>query len=485
MKCLKDFTQKSHYDYHNNKKNPCSNAVEKIQTLIEKIELNNINDNINNIDITKMLNSEKNNDYNNFSKTNLLKKCNELGITKYFSKNKIELINLIKTEEIKSKEQKPEDKSEDKPEDKLEDKPEDKLEDKSEDKPEDKPKVKLIKFKEPKIKFEDIPKIKLIKSKEPKIINYIDLFCGLGAFHKAFDMNSSNDIKYNCVFACDIDIGIQKLYKENYDIDAKGDITKINIDDIPNFDILCAGFPCQPFSLAGKKDGFGNKEKGNLFFNILDIIDKKQPKQIILENVKNLLSINEGKTFNTIINELKKRDYHVNYKVIDSKYYNCPQSRQRLFIVCDKNKKYIFRNIQNKIIKVSSILDNNIDTFFNYDNKYKLEECKNSNIEKNGCIMKYKLINKISNKGGRQGERVYSINTCGPTICASSGGPGSKTGFYHINDNIRTLTVNETLQMFSFNIDYKRSSIPNDNDMLYYLGNSIVVNVLYEIIKDL
>ena len=99
--------------------------------------------------------------------------------------------------------------------------------------------------------------------------------------------------------------------------------------------------------------------------------------------------------------------------------------------------------------------------------------------------MKYKLINKISNKGGRQGERVYSIDTCGPTICASSGGPGSKTGFYHINNKIRTLTVNETLQMFGFNIDYKRSSILNDNDMLYYLGNSIVVNVLYEIIKNL
>ena len=298
-------------------------------------------------------------------------------------------------------------------------------------------------------------------------------------------MNSSNDIKYNCVFACDIDTGIRKLYKENYNIDAKGDITKINIDDIPNFDILCAGFPCQPFSLAGKKDGFNDKEKGNLFFNILDIIDKKHPNQIILENVKNLLSINEGKTFNTIINELKKRNYHVNYKVINSKYYNCPQSRQRLFIVCDKNKKYIFKNIQNNIIKVSSILDNNIETFFNYDNKYKLEECKNSNIKKNGCIMKYKLINKISNKGGRQGERVYSIDTCGPTICASSGGPGSKTGFYHINNKIRTLTVNETLQMFGFNIDYKRSSILNDNDMLYYLGNNIVVNVLYEIIKNL
>jgi DNA (cytosine-5)-methyltransferase 1 len=316
------------------------------------------------------------------------------------------------------------------------------------------------------------------------VIKYIDLFCGLGAFHKAFDIYNStdNNKKYECVFSCDINIGIQKLYKENYDILPKGDITKINIDEIPNFDILCAGFPCQPFSLAGKKEGFEDKEKGNLFFNILSIIDKKKPKQIILENVKNLLSINEGKTFNTILDELKKRNYNVNYKVIDSKYYNCPQSRQRLYIVCDINNKYIFQDIKNPITKVSSILED-VNSYYDYEDKYILEECKNNN--KNGCMMKYKLINKITKKGGRQGERVYSIESCGPTICASSGGPGSKTGFYYINNKIRTLNVKETLKMFGFGIDYKRTSIKNDNDMLFYLGNSIVINVIVELIKNL
>jgi DNA (cytosine-5)-methyltransferase 1 len=317
-----------------------------------------------------------------------------------------------------------------------------------------------------------------------QIINYIDLFCGLGAFHQAFDLNNSNDVKYNCVFACDIDTGIQQLYNENYNIVPKGDITKINIDEIPAFDILCAGFPCQPFSLAGKKEGFNDKEKGNLFFSILKIIDKKKPRQIILENVKNLLSINVGKTFNTIMDELKKRNYNVTHRIIDSKYYNCPQSRQRLFIVCDKNKKYIFNEVKNEIVNVSTILDK-VDTFFNYGDKYLLEECKNSNINKKGCIMKYKLINKITKKGGRQGERIYSIDSCGPTICASSGGPGSKTGLYYINNKIRTLNVNETLKMFGFKQDYKRTSIKNENTMLFYLGNSIVVNVLSEIIKNL
>ena len=99
--------------------------------------------------------------------------------------------------------------------------------------------------------------------------------------------------------------------------------------------------------------------------------------------------------------------------------------------------------------------------------------------------MKYKLINKSTGKGGRQGERVYSIDNCGPTICATSGGPGSKTGLYEIDGKIRKLTVHETLQMFGFNINYKYESLANKKRMLFYLGNSIVVNVLVEIIKQL
>ena len=96
-----------------------------------------------------------------------------------------------------------------------------------------------------------------------------------------------------------------------------------------------------------------------------------------------------------------------------------------------------------------------------------------------------KLINKISGKGGRQGERVYDITKYGPTICASSGGPGSKTGLYDFDGKIRTLTVNETLKMFGFDESYKYQTLSKKKDMLFYLGNSIVVNVIEELIKDL
>jgi len=313
------------------------------------------------------------------------------------------------------------------------------------------------------------------------IKQYADLFCGLGAFHKAFDICSTSKIQYKCVFACDIDENVRKIYKENYNIIPYGDINKLNIYDLPHIDILCAGFPCQPFSIAGKKEGFNDKNKGNLFYKILEIIDVKTPDIVFLENVKNLYSIHKGETFKIIQNSLHDRGYNISYKVIDSKYYNSPQSRKRIYIICNKNKKYEFPTIKNNIVPVSSIIDLSIMNYFQYQDKYRLVKCQ----KKKGSMMKYKLINKKTGKGGRQGERVYSINTCGPTICATSGGPGAKTGLYEINGKIRTLTVKETLGMFGFSNNYKYSSLRNKKKMLYYLGNSIVINVLVELIKHL
>lgn len=320
-----------------------------------------------------------------------------------------------------------------------------------------------------------------MNNNEPKVVKYIDLFCGLGAFHTAFNKNnnSQNKIKYHCVFASDIDEGIQKIYNENYGIKPEGDINKINIDNIPDFDILCAGFPCQPFSIAGNQKGFEDKTRGNLFYKILEIIDKKQPNTLILENVKNLHTIHNGETFKIIRTELENRGYNVSYKVIDSRYYNSPQSRQRIYIICDNNKMYTFKKINNPIVPVSTIIDNSVVDFFDFAEKYRLEKCSGNSM------MKFKLINKKTGKGGRQGERVYDITKCGPTICASSGGPGAKTGLYYFDGKIRTLSINETLKMFGFYETYKYNSLSKKKNMLYYLGNSIVVNVLEELIKEL
>jgi DNA (cytosine-5)-methyltransferase 1 len=340
-----------------------------------------------------------------------------------------------------------------------------------------------------------------------KEIKYIDLFCGLGAFHTTFNNISDNDYKYKCVFSSDIDENIQKIYYENYGMKPFGDINNVNINEIPDFDILCAGFPCQPFSIAGKKKGFSDEIKGNLFFTILKIIDIKNPNIVILENVKNLLKIDNSNTFTIIINELKKRKYMISYKVLDSKKYGSPQSRQRLFIICNKKKEYIFKNKSINHVKVKSIIDFNETKYLDYKQKYYLEKCTNENDDENDdeigsnneenntnnnnnnnnnkSILLYKLININTNKGGRQGERVYSIESSGITICASSGGPGAKTGLYYINNNVRRLNVNETLKMFGFTEDYKWKNIVKDEQMLFYLGNSIVVNVLNELLKNI
>lgn len=313
------------------------------------------------------------------------------------------------------------------------------------------------------------------------IIKYGDLCCGLGAFHTTFNRCSNDNIKYECVFACDIDKNIRNIYQENYHIRPEGDIYELDLDSIPEMDILCAGFPCTTFSIAGKKQAFSDEKRGGIFFRILEIIDAKEPSIVFLENVKNLHTINNGEVFQTIIDELEDRNYHISYKVLDSKYYNSPQSRERIYIICTKSSPYVFKNIRNAIVPISTIIDHTVNQYFEYEEKYRLERTNSRR-----SIMKYKLINRISGKGGRQGERVYGIDSYGPTICASSGGPGAKTGLYEIEPlQIRTLNVLEVLRIFGFNDDYHYESLENKKMLLFYLGNSIVVNVLVELIKDL
>lgn len=173
------------------------------------------------------------------------------------------------------------------------------------------------------------------------MIKYIDLFCGIGGFHLAMAHNGAK-----CVFASDWDKYSRITYAKNFAIEPSGDIHAVPISTIPKFDILCAGFPCQPFSLAGvskknslgKKHGFSDEKQGNLFFTIANIIEHHRPKAFILENVKNLLSHDKKRTFNIILNTLQEKlGYHVFWKVIDAAHY-VPQHRERVYIVGFKDK---------------------------------------------------------------------------------------------------------------------------------------------------
>jgi len=303
--------------------------------------------------------------------------------------------------------------------------------------------------------------------------DYIDLFCGLGAFHTAFDTDKS----FRCVFACDIDEGVRKIYKANYGIDVHGDIRSVDPATLPNVDILCAGFPCQPFSIAGNGEGFQDTEKGNLFYDILTIIDVKSPRMCVLENVKNLKTHDSGNTYRTIETELVKRGYLVTSKVLNAAEYGSPQARQRIFIVATKEKPFEIPKATNVPTPVLSVLDMDNEVNELNRDKYELHEKHSSEKTITKPKILYDVVDKKTKKGGRQGERVYDVSHAGVTVCASSGGPGAKTGLYKVGNGIRRLTVRETLGMFGFPRDYKLENVSSEH-ALFYLGNSIVVDVV-------
>ena len=159
-------------------------------------------------------------------------------------------------------------------------------------------------------------------------MKFVDLFAGLGGFHLAL-----SKLGHECVYACEIENYLRTHYQKNFKIYPEGDITKIKSKNIPYHDILCAGFPCQPFSKAGFANGFSHKIAGKMFFHLFKIIKTHKPKYLFLENVPNLLSHNNGKTWNFMKKQIKKLNYEVDQKVISPIDFNIPQTRDRLYIV--------------------------------------------------------------------------------------------------------------------------------------------------------
>ena len=200
-----------------------------------------------------------------------------------------------------------------------------------------------------------------------KSFRFIDLFAGIGGFHIVMHENGGK-----CVFASEIDKFARQTYehnfarispelfeKENFNID----ITDPNLkySEIPDFDILCAGFPCQPFSYAGKNKGFKDETRGTLFFSILSILEAKKPKAFILENVKGLKSHDKGRTLNTIIASLENLGYSVKWKIIDSLQFGVPQKRERWYCVGFLHDcEFSFPTGDSTVVTLSNIVDMNV-----------------------------------------------------------------------------------------------------------------------------
>jgi len=201
---------------------------------------------------------------------------------------------------------------------------------------------------------------------------FIDLFAGIGGFHQAME-----SLGGECVFASDIDVYAADTYKKNYGIDALCDITKVDEKDIPAHDVLCAGFPCQAFSTAGHKKGFSDT-RGTLFFEIERILRYHNTKYILLENVKHLLTHDNGNTYNVIYSTLKELGYVLTKEpiVLSPHYFGVPQNRERLYILgikkeyLDEDVDFLNINIPDKknlpTTSIYDILDEKIENEDNY-----------------------------------------------------------------------------------------------------------------------
>ena len=304
-------------------------------------------------------------------------------------------------------------------------------------------------------------------------LRMIDLFAGTGAFTYAFEKTG----RVKCVFANDMNEWSQRIYNDNFtDNDMHKltlqDLNNINIEDIPPHDILTGGFPCQPFSIAGAQQGF-NDVRSNVFWKILEIIDYHKPKCVILENVKNLISHDNGNTFTIIKTHLETRGYFIKYKILNtSEITGIPQNRERIYIVCIKSQMVYDKfnlDFEKKIkVNINTILEST-DTIHNkyyYNNTSSTWHLLNTNVIKQNTIYQYRRVYVRENKS----------NEC-PTLTANMGTGGHNVPIILDSKGIRKLTPLECFKFQGFPNTYKLPDIADAH--LYKLaGNAVSVPVV-------
>ena len=293
-------------------------------------------------------------------------------------------------------------------------------------------------------------------------MQFIDLFCGIGGFRVALQKQG-----HECVWACDIDGKVREAYKANYGDTPAGDIRNIDVNHIPPHDILCAGFPCQSFSLAGSRKGVDDP-RGRLFYEIIRIAQKHKPLIMLLENVKNILTINNKSVISMIKREIEGVNYDIQYHLCNASYYGIPQKRERVYFVCLRKgeglnykrpketykKKYLEHVVIAKELCKDLVIDR---TDMHIDIEPKENELKPIRI---GAVNK-----------GNQGERIYSVKGHSITISATSGGAGAKTGLYFVDGQVRRLHVQECKQLMGFP---KRHKVSDGHEGYKQLGNAVM-----------
>lgn len=305
------------------------------------------------------------------------------------------------------------------------------------------------------------------QSKEVKrnAFKMVDLFAGIGGIRLGFE-----DIGGECVFTSEWDEPAQKTYQANFEELPYGDITKIRPEDIPSFDVLLAGFPCQPFSQAGKKLGLADT-RGTLFFDIARIVEYHKPKVVFLENVKRFKSHDEGKTFETVKNVLEGLGYEVYAQVLNAKNFGIPQNRERIYIVGFLGKtKFSFPNPINIKTKLGHILENKVNDKYTISDKlWAGHQRRKKEHREKGNGFGYSLFNKESEYTSTISARYYK--------------DGSEILIEQKGKNPRKLTPREAARLQGFPDSF---IIPvSDNQAYKQFGNSVAVPVIRAIAKEI
>lgn len=314
--------------------------------------------------------------------------------------------------------------------------------------------------------------------------SFIDLFAGIGGFRIA-----AQRVGGECVFSSEFNPHAQAVYEKNYGDYPFGDIKNIPAKEIPDHDLLTAGFPCQPFSISGKMKGFEDT-RGTLIYEVFRIVEEKKPKVILLENVKQLVYHDKGNTLATILQGLENLGYKPSWKVLNSSDFGVPQNSERIIIVASRDCVFDFSQVETLPRKtVRDIADTNPSKFEYLDEPYTLLKdirpqqsgllfvgYRNKNIRKNGIRPGTEHLSRVH----KQPNRIYSIDGIHPAL------PSQETsGRFWVLDNgrVRKLTIDECYRLMGFPDNFiKDESLGEEYRQC---GNSVCIPMIEAIIKQI
>ena len=317
-------------------------------------------------------------------------------------------------------------------------------------------------------------------------MKFLELCAGIGGFRQALE-----NLGCECVGYSEIDKHAIKLYSAWYNDECNfGDITKIEAEKLPDFELLVGGFPCQAFSVAGKRGGF-NDTRGTIFFDFARIMKAKKPKFAIFENVKGLLNHDGGKTYETMLRTLDELGYDAQWATLNTKFHGLPQNRERVYIVANlrerSSTKILFERGNDSADKVERTENGIIGQFYNRKGKTHQDLGVISSEGHSPALLatthKNPRIVKIGDIDGlnTQYSRVYDSEGVSTTINAQGGGLGAKTGLYNIGDKVRRLTPKECFRLQGFKdemveLGYKLGI--SDTQLYKMAGNAVSVPVV-------